>query len=98
VRITAGSGAGQQRKIGSNTATVITIDAAEPDFSPAPDSTSLFRVLYASCPKSYSPACEERARNQRFNGFPTVTRELRQAYQPQEFPAGEDTGGVGIEG
>ena len=97
VRITSGTGAGQQRRIGSNTATVVTIDAAEADFSPAPDSTSVFRVLYASCPKSYSPACEERARNFRFNGFPTLTRELRQAFQPQEFPAGEGGGG-GIEG
>lgn len=93
VRITAGTGSGQQRKIGSNTATAITIDAAEPDFSPAPDATSIFRVLYASCPKSYSPACEERARNFRFNGFPTLTRELRQAFQP--FELGQIEGGDG---
>ena len=89
VRITSGTGAGQQRKIGSNTATAITIDAAETDFSPPPDATSVFRVLYASCPKSYSPACEERARNFRFNGFPTLTRELQKAYQPFEQDSGQ---------
>jgi len=94
VRITAGTGSGQQRRIGSNTATRLTLAAGEADFSPAPDATSVFRVLYASCPKSYSPACEERARNFRFNGFPTLTRELRQAFQPFEL-GGEDAGGGG---
>lgn len=93
VRITAGTGAGQQRKIGSNTATTIMIDAAEADFSPAPDATSIFRVLYASCPKSYSPACEERARNFSFNGFPTLVRALRRAFQPQELPGSAGAGG-----
>lgn len=91
VRITAGAGSGQQRRIGSNTATRLTLAAGEAGFSPVPDVTSIFRVLYASCPKSYSPACEERARNSRFNGFPTLTRELRQAFQP--FELGEFEGG-----
>src|SRR3989304_3364390 len=98
VRITSGTGAGQQRRIGSNTATAITIDAAEPDFSPAPVSPSVSRVPSPPCPKPSSPACEERARNFRFNGFPTLTRELRQAFQPQEFPGGpggDDSGGGG---
>jgi len=93
VRIASGTGSGQQRKIGSNTAVRITIDADEPDFSPAPDSTSVFRVLFNSCPKAYSPDCEERARNFSFNGYPTLTRELRQAFQSFEIPAAAGGGG-----
>ncbi len=72
LRITAGTGAGQQRRIGSNTATTITLDDAEPPFNPAPDTTSSFRVYYRACPKDYAPSCEERARTEAFNGFPTL--------------------------
>lgn len=86
LRIVSGTGSGQQRKIGTNSATRLTLASGQADFSPAPDSSSLFRVLYASCPKNYSPACEERARNFAFNGYPTLTRGLRQHYQPQELP------------
>ena len=72
LRITAGTGAGQQRRIGSNTATTIVLDDAEPPFNPAPDTTSSVRVFYRACPKDYAPSCEERARTEAFNGYPTL--------------------------
>lgn len=46
VFIAAGTGAGQYRRIGSNTATTITLAASEADFSPVPDATSTFVVLF----------------------------------------------------
>ncbi|MBI4461755.1 MAG: hypothetical protein HY653_02510 [Acidobacteria bacterium] len=91
VRITAGTGSGQVRKIGSNSDTTITLDASEADFSPVPDATSLHAVFYGSCPKDYSPACEDRARSFAFNAFPTLQRELARAF----FPFGEPTPGPG---
>jgi len=74
VLIVAGTGAGQRRLIGANTATAITIASAEADFSPAPDSTSTFRILFKNCPKDMTHSCEQRARTQDFGGFPTVNR------------------------
>ncbi|MFQ5696239.1 MAG: hypothetical protein ACE5HB_09640, partial [Terriglobia bacterium] len=76
VRITAGTGAGQQRKIGSNTATRITLASGEAAFAPAPDATSVFRVLLRQCPKDFLVSCEQRARPQSFNGAPTLSREF----------------------
>ena len=77
VRIVSGTGAGQQRKIGSNDPTRITIDAAEPDLVSVPDATSVFRVHYAACPKDFAPSCEDRARTQDYNGFPTLAPVIR---------------------
>lgn len=79
VRIILGAGAGQQRKIKTNTATQVTLDDAEPDFSPLPDITSTFIVLYARCPKDF-PSCEDRARTQAFNAFPTLLPILNRIY------------------
>lgn len=99
VRIIAGAGSGQRRKIGSNTATQFTIDAAEPDFSPAPDSSSVFRVLYKSCPKDITHSCEQRGRTMDFNGFPTLVPMVSQALSGGDpgdiFPPIDGGGGDG---
>lgn len=77
VRIVSGTGSGQQRKIGTNTASRINLAAGEADFSPVPDATSVFRVHYAACPKDFAPSCEDRARTQDYNGFPTLAPVIR---------------------
>lgn len=92
VRIVAGTGSGQERKIGSNTATTITIATSEADFSPVPDGTSQFRVLYQQCPKDIGEACEQRGRTHRFNGAPTVSPDLSRAYGTTSGGAGGGTG------
>jgi hypothetical protein len=101
LRIVGGAGAGQQRRIGSNTATTIVIDDAEPPFSPTPDTTSTFRVFYRACPKDYAPSCEERARTEAFNGFPTlvplVTAALAEG-DPAILPPGLDPGDLPSDG
>ncbi len=96
VRIFAGTGSGQEKRIGSNTATTITIGSTESDFSPEPDATSQFRVLYGKCPKDIASACEQRARTHRFCGAPTVSPELSRIYNPTVgVTAGGDSGGGG---
>lgn len=85
--IVSGAAAGQKRRIGSNTATVITLADDEPDFSPAPQASDKFRVLYRACPKDYAPSCEERARTLAFNGFPTLVPLLRRTYGGAVAPA-----------
>jgi len=101
VRIVSGTGAGQSRRIGSNTATTITIADDEPDFSPVPDTTSVFRVLYRFCPKDMGESCEQRARTPAFNGFPTLTPEIARIFST-DTPArggggaGGDSGDSGI--
>jgi len=83
-----GVAAGQSRKIGGDTATQITLDAAEADFSPAPAAGDKFRVLYRSCPKDFAPSCEERARTQAFDGFPTLVPLLRRNFGGVFAPGG----------
>ncbi len=83
VRIVAGTGSGQERDVKSNTATTITIADDEDDFSPVPDATSQFRILYARCPKDIGAACEQRGRTHGFNGAPTLTPGLHQIYRPE---------------
>ncbi|HXE75312.1 MAG TPA: hypothetical protein VNN18_06735 [Candidatus Xenobia bacterium] len=97
LRILAGAGALQQRRIGANTATTLTIDATEPDFNPAPDTTSQFGVFYRTCPKDYAPSCEERARTEAFNGFPTLVPLVADSLAeggPGTLPPGLDPGDV----
>lgn len=81
VRITAGTGAGQQRLIKTNDATTLTLDDAEPDFDPVPDAASTWAVFYARCPKDFAPSCEERARTHAFNGFPTLVPIVRRIFE-----------------
>lgn len=45
LRITGGTGAGQDRVVGSNTSDTITIDAAGPNWTTTPDSTSRYAIL-----------------------------------------------------
>ena len=75
VRITAGTGSGQQRLIGSNTATVLTLDADADDFAPVPDATSVFSVYHNACAKTLAE-CEDRAQLENFGGFPTLTPDI----------------------
>ncbi len=75
VRITSGTGSGQQRLIGSNTATVLTLDSAAADFSPVPDATSVFSVYHNACAKTLAE-CEDRAQLENFGGFPTLTPDV----------------------
>ena len=75
VRITAGTGSGQERLIGSNTATVFTLDADAADFAPVPDATSVFSVYHNACAKTLAE-CEDRAQLENFGGFPTLTPDI----------------------
>jgi len=77
VRITAGTGSGQRKRIGSNTATRLTLEAGS-TFAPAPDATSVFRVLFDKCNLDLYDNCEARARTHEFSGFPTLTQIIRQ--------------------
>ena len=90
IYIVSGTGAGQLRRIGSNTATVLTLEAAEPDFNPVPDGASLFRVLHGACPKDFAPSCETRARTQAFNGFPTLVPIVHRSFASRGLPRGFD--------
>ncbi len=78
--IVTGAAAGQARRIGTHTATSFTIADNEPDFSPAPAAGNVYRVLYRQCPKDFAPSCEERARTQAFNGFPSLVPVLRRLF------------------
>lgn len=82
VRIVAGTGSGQQRRIKSNTATTITIADDELAFDPVPGGTSQFRVLYRFCPKDIGSGCEQRGRTHRFLGVPTVTPQMERLWRP----------------
>lgn len=93
VRIIAGTGSGQEKKIKSNTATTITIADAETAFSPVPDGTSTFRVLYLHCPKDILESCEQRGRTHRFNGAPTISPELSRIYSDPNPTGGMGGGG-----
>jgi hypothetical protein len=95
VRITAGTGSGQLKKIGSNTATRLTLASGQ-TFAPAPDATSVFRVLYSECNLDIFQSCEERARRHEFAGFPTLTQILKQNLVGEEVEGG--LVGYGFEG
>jgi len=94
LRIVSGTGAGQSRKIGANSGQTITIEENESAFSPAPDSSSVFRVLLRSCPKDFL-SCEDRARTERFDAFPTLVPLVAAALaegDPDTLPPGTDPG------
>jgi len=95
VYIVSGAGATQSRKIGSNTATVITIAADQADFSPAPQAGDKYRVLFSICPKDFAPSCEDRVRTQAFNGYPTLAPLLRRQHGGVFAPGGGGLGGGG---
>ena len=86
--IVTGTAFGQLRKIGSNSATQFILDPDEPDFSPAPVLGDKFRVLFRACPKDFAPSCEDRARTQAFNGYPTLVPILRRSFGGRFLPAG----------
>jgi hypothetical protein len=91
--LVSGTAAGQARKIGTNSGTQFTLDAAETDFSPAPAAGDKFRVLYRTCAKDFAPSCEERARTQAFDGFPTLVPLLRRSFGGVFAPAGGSADG-----
>lgn len=92
VRLVAGTGSGQERKIKANTGTTITIADEDTAFSPVPDATSQFRVLYLRCTKDVLHACEQRALAHRFNGVPTVSPDLSRLYSEPRPTRGEVSG------
>lgn len=65
VYIIDGTGAGQNRAIASNTATTFTLASA---WTTTPDATSLFIVVYQSCPKDRA-SCVTRGVTERFSGI-----------------------------
>ena len=65
VAIVSGTGAGQSRQIASNTATTFTVN---PAWTTAPDATSVFVVVYKSCPKD-RVSCNTRGVLERFSGI-----------------------------
>jgi hypothetical protein len=95
--VISGTAFGQRRRIGTNTGDTITLADGEPDFSPAPAPSDKFRVLYRTCPKDFAPSCEDRARTQTFNGFPTLVPLLRRSFGGLFLPGGlpEPGGGHG---
>ena len=94
IAVVSGTAFGQRRRIGSNTGDTITLADGEPDFSPAPFPSDTFRVLYRACSKDFAPSCEERARTQTFNGFPTLVPLLRRSFGGPFLPGGlPDLGG-----
>ncbi len=100
VLISAATGAGQQRRIKTNSASVVTIADDEPDFSPVPSTVdSKFRVLFRFCPKDVFDACENRGRTHSFNGFPTLTPDIERLYaKVGESSSGGTTGRGGSAG
>lgn len=92
VFIEAGPGAGQRRRIQSNTATSLTIADDEPDFNPLPTSSSVWMVLFRRCPKDFAPSCEDRARTEAFNGFPTLVPIVQRAAGRRSGPLLPDLG------
>ncbi len=83
VRITSGPAADQQRKIKTHDATTLTIEDDEPDFNPLPTSASTWGIFFARCPKDFAPSCEDRARTQAFNGFPTLVPLVHRIFRPR---------------
>lgn len=90
--VVSGAAATQLRRIGSNSATVVTLADDEPDFSPAPQLGDKFRILYPACPKDFAPSCEDHARTQAFNGFPTLVPLLRRHFGGRFAPGGGSGG------
>ena len=88
--LVSGAGAGQLRRIASNTATAFTLEANEPGFNPVPAVTDTYRVLHAACPKDFAPSCETRARPQAFNGFLTLVPVVQRSFQTNLLPRGFD--------
>jgi len=88
VFLIAGTGAGQNRAISSNTATTFTVT---PGWTTIPDATSIFLVVYRSCPKDRG-SCVTRGVTERFAGVIFL--------QPQitaiNGPGGVGLGGTGV--
>lgn len=86
VIIVAGTGAGQERAIVSNTATTFTVS---PNWTTIPDNTSQFLVIYQLCPKDLA-SCTTRGVTERFPGIihlqPQITANIG--------PSGAGVGGV----
>jgi hypothetical protein len=93
--VVSGTASGQRRRIGSNTATTLTLADSEPDFAPVPAVNDQFRILYRTCPKDFAPSCEDRARTHTFNGFPTLVPVLRRFFGGRYWPGGLPSGSAG---
>src|SRR6185437_5041886 len=90
IYIISGTGAGQNRAIISNTATVFTVS---PSWTTIPDSTSTFIVVYRSCAKDLG-SCTTRGVTERFPGIIFLQPQITTV----NGPTGVGTGGGGAPG
>lgn len=79
VIIVVGTGVGQERAIQSNTATTFTI---APNWTTTPDATSIFLVIYNSCPKDL-PSCQARGVQERFPGIIHLQSQVQNIVGPK---------------
>jgi hypothetical protein len=91
VYIVRGTGAGQNRAIASNTATTFTIS---PAWATTPDATSVFFVVYRSCPKDLG-SCTTRGVTERFPGIIFLQPQITAVNGPTGVGTGGGGGGGG---
>jgi hypothetical protein len=94
VYIIAGTGVGQNRAITSNTATTFTIS---PAWATVPDGTSLFVVVYSSCPKDLA-SCTTRGVTERFPGIIFLQPQITSINGPRGVGSGGGAGDGGGDG
>mgnify|MGYP001571944501 FL=1 len=88
--IIAGTGAGQRRKVNTNSATTLTVS---PAWATTPDGTSVFIVVYASCAKSRAD-CNTRGVLERFAGIISSIPQTQLITGPVSLaPGGGGSGG-----
>jgi len=89
-KIISGTGAGQARRITTNSATTATVS---PAWTTAPDGTSRFMLTYRTCGKSRAD-CSLRGVLERFSGIIHLQPQITQAYVPgAQGPGGGGSGG-----
>jgi len=91
VYIIGNTGAGQNRAIVSNTATIFTVS---PPWTVNPDGTSQFIVVYRTCPKD-RPSCVTRGVTERFSGVIFIQPQITAVNGPTGSGTGGGSGGGG---
>lgn len=91
VIIASGPLTGQMRRLKSNSATLLALANDQPDL--VFGFNDLFRVVHRRCSKDFAPSCEDRARTESFNGFPTLVPIVQRAFRSNFPPPGFDPGG-----
>lgn len=82
VAILAGTGAGQQRRIVSNTADLYTVS---PAWTVTPDGTSRFIVVYRTCPRNRA-SCLTRGVIERFSGIIHLNAQVTRKNPSRQLP------------